>query len=186
MADLARAEAREERGGKRKRRCREERRAKRGKSEEQGARRGSREEQRRRSEARKESRGKGGARKNARERSEEQRGEKGATRSDLDSQNTCFYERDPCKTLVWLRFPFENAAKPWFWRPRGVKSTCFTSPKCLPGRSLSLLGTPGGPLGGPVGQTGPSGGTQGLQTRFLEAYMCVLYGPADVFKHVGT
>ena len=114
MADLARAEAREERGGKRKRRCREERRAKRGKSEEQGARRGRKEEQRRRSEARKESRGKGGARKNARERSEEQRGEKGATRSDVDSRNTCFYERDLCKTVAWLRFPFENVANRCF------------------------------------------------------------------------
>ena len=75
------SKAREERGARSE--AREQ-----GRNTEGGARRG------------KESRGKGAARKNARERSEEQRGEKGATRSDLDSQNTCFYERDPCKTLV--------------------------------------------------------------------------------------
>ena len=161
MADLARAEARAKEEGPRKSEAEEERS---GGSEEGGTRRGTRAEA-------KEERGEGG---------------EGATRSYLDLQNTCFYERDLCKTFVWLRFPSEKVAKPWLWRPRSVKSTCFASPKCFPGTSLRLLGAPGGPLGGPVGQTGPSGGTQDLQTRSVEAYMCVLYGPADVFKHVGT
>ena len=163
----ARRKAREE--GPRKSEAEEERS---GGSEEGGTRRG------RRAEAREE---RGRTRERGARSKEEKREQPGAI---WIRKTRAFYERDLGKTLVWLPFLFEKAAKPLFWKPRGLKSTCFTSPKCFPGRSLSLLGAPGGPLGGPVGQTGPSGGTQGLQTRFLEAYMCVLYGPADVFQHV--
>ena len=48
----------------------------------------------------------------------------------------------------------------------------FYESKVLPGEEFE---PPGGPLCGPVGQTGPSGGAEGLQTRFVEAGTCVMY-----------
>ena len=186
MADLARAEQgrseeESEGGGAARSEERSEGRARSqergegaGRSEEGGARRG------RRAEAREE---RGGTRERG---ARSKKGKKGATRSDLDSQNMRFCGLCHCKTTVWLRFPSENAAKPWFGILLCRKTLYFKSPKCLWRAILNLLGPPWGRLGGPLGYTWRSRGTQGLQTRVLEVYMCVLYGKHEGFKHAGT